>query len=151
MMNKHHHSWISILTVLINVSLFYTNIKLSHLSLINQYYIIIQIFLLMIEYRKLRRKRCSNDSTGLIWYEFESIILNVKQVWNVEKRIDYLFRLFLRTCKTVSRKPCINRVDKMKISQFSYTTIVVTITMKFLAVLTTTSIYHDWSTHKTFW
>ena len=42
----------------------------------------------------------------------------------------------------MSRKPCINREDKRNIPQFSYTVIVVTRTMKFLAVVTPKSIYH---------
>ena len=59
--------------------------------------------------------------------------------------------IFLRTCKTVSRKICINREDKSKSSQFSYIDIVVTIKMKFLAVVTLPSIHHGCSAWKTFW
>ena len=50
--------------------------------------------------------------------------------------------IFLRTCKTVSRKSCIKIEDKNKISEFSYTVIVVEITMKFLVFIIPPSIYH---------
>ena len=52
-----------------------------------------------------------------------------------------VLNFFLRTRKTVSRKPCINRDNKSKISQFICTVIVVTRTMKFLGVVTPQYIY----------
>ena len=51
--------------------------------------------------------------------------------------------IVLITCKTVSRKPCINREDNIKISQFNYTAIVLIITMKLLSVVTSPSIYQN--------
>ena len=61
-------------------------------------------------------------------------------------------RIMMRTtCKTVSIEPCINIEEKIKISQFIYTDIFVTRTMKFLAVVTTPYIYHGFSTQKTLW
>ena len=57
--------------------------------------------------------------------------------------------IVLRTCKTVSIKPCINRLDKSKISQFSYKVIFVARKIKFLLVVTPPSIYHGFSTRKT--
>ena len=53
--------------------------------------------------------------------------------------------------KTAPRKPCINREDKRKISQFSYNVIVVARKMNFLEVVTPPSINHGFSTWKTFW
>ena len=47
--------------------------------------------------------------------------------------------------KIVSRNPCINREDNIKISQFSYTAIVITITMKLLVVVNPLSIYQHQS------
>ena len=49
--------------------------------------------------------------------------------------------IVLMTFKTVSIKQCINIEDKSKISQFSYTVIVVSLTIKFLAVVTLPYIY----------
>ena len=49
--------------------------------------------------------------------------------------------IVLRTCITVSRKPCINREDNIKISQFSYKAIVVTRTMSLLVFVTPQYIY----------
>ena len=49
----------------------------------------------------------------------------------------------LRKFKTLSVKPCINREDNSKRSQFSYTFIVVEITMKFLAFVNPPYIYQD--------
>ena len=54
--------------------------------------------------------------------------------------------IVLRTCKTVSRKPYINRQDNSKISQFSYSVTVVSITIKLLEVVAPPSIYHGCST-----
>ena len=48
--------------------------------------------------------------------------------------------------KTVSRQPCVNRESKIRMSQFSYTVIVVPIKMKFLEIVTPPSIYQI---HKT--
>ena len=45
----------------------------------------------------------------------------------------------------MSRNPCINREDNIKISQFSYTAIVITITMKFLVVVNPLYIYQHQS------
>ena len=64
--------------------------------------------------------------------EFEMVKILLKTV----------LAIFLKTCKTVSIKPCINREDKSNSSQFSYTDIFLTKTMKFLEVLTPPSIYH---------
>ena len=58
-----------------------------------------------------------------------------------KKTLKTVLIIFMRTCKTVSIKPYTNREDGSEISQFSYTDIVVTITMKFLEVLTPPSIY----------
>ena len=49
-------------------------------------------------------------------YEFE---LN-------ERTFKTVLRMFLRTCRTVSRKPCINREANIKSSQFSYIVVVIT-------------------------
>ena len=54
-----------------------------------------------------------------------------------------VLRIVLRTCKTVSRRPFINREAKIKISQFSYLVTVVEITMEFLSVVTPPYIYYD--------
>ena len=62
-----------------------------------------------------------------------------------------VLNIVLRACKTVSIRPCISREYKIKISKFSYTVIVVAITLKFLAVVTPPYIYHGFSTRKTFW
>ena len=62
-----------------------------------------------------------------------------------------VLRIFIRTCKTVSRKSCINIESKSKSSKFIYTDIVFEITMKFLAGVTPPYIYHDFYTQKTFW
>ena len=48
---------------------------------------------------------------------------------------------FLRTCKTVSREPFINREIMIRISQFCFTAIVVTRKMRFLSVVTPSAIY----------
>ena len=69
----------------------------------------------------------------------------------MKRKLITVLIIFLRTCKTVSIKPCINREDKRKSSKFSYKVIVVTQTMKFLAVVKTHSIYHGCSTQKMFW
>ena len=53
-----------------------------------------------------------------------------------------VIRIVVITCKTVSRKSCINREDNIKRSQFSYIDIVVTRIMKFLSVVIPTSIYY---------
>ena len=50
---------------------------------------------------------------------------NVQWVKNDEKNIDFFLRIVLRTCIKVSIKPCINRENKIRSSQFSYTVIVV--------------------------
>ena len=42
----------------------------------------------------------------------------------------------------MSRKLCMNRESKSRISQFSYIVIVVTRALKFLAVVTPPNIYH---------
>ena len=67
---------------------------------------------------------------------------NFQWVWNVEKNIGNYSENFLRICTTVSRKTYINIEDKSKRSQFSYTGIVVVITMKLLEVVTQPYIYH---------
>ena len=59
--------------------------------------------------------------------------------------------IVLRTCKTVSRKLCINREDSRKISQFSYTVIVVEISIKFIAALSSSFIHLGFSTRKMLW
>ena len=59
--------------------------------------------------------------------------------------------MFLRTCKIVSINSCKNKWSKNRRSKFSDTVIFVTITMKLLAVVTSSSIYHGCSTQKTFW
>ena len=59
--------------------------------------------------------------------------------------------IFLRTCKIVSRNPCINRESNTESPKFSYTPIILTTTMKFLAVVTPSYIYRCWSTQKTLW
>ena len=52
----------------------------------------------------------------------------------------------------MSRKSFINGKDKIKSSQFSYTDIVITRKIKFLAVVTPPpDIYHGCSTWKIFW
>ena len=50
--------------------------------------------------------------------------------------------IVLRTYKTVPRKPCINREDKRKISHFSFSVTDVERTIKLLAVVIPTYIYH---------
>ena len=59
----------------------------------------------------------------------------------IKRKLEKILRIFLRTCKTVLRKPCINREDKSECSQFNYTVIVLTRTMKFLSVVTPPSVY----------
>ena len=76
-----------------------------------------------------------------IFNQFELMKITLKNV----------LRIVLRTCKTVSRKPCINIEDKNESPQFSYTYIVEIITWKLLAVVTLPSIYHDCSTWRKFW
>ena len=56
----------------------------------------------------------------------------------------------MRTCKTVSRKPCINREAKSRKSQLSYSVTVVETTMKLLAVVKPPSSYNGFSTQKMF-
>ena len=56
-------------------------------------------------------------------------------------KLKTVLRIVLRTCKTVSINPCISREDNSKITQCSYKSIVVTKTMKFLAIVTPLSIY----------
>ena len=43
----------------------------------------------------------------------------------MKRTLNFFLRIFLRTCKTVSTKPCINRESNRSISQFIYTVIVV--------------------------
>ena len=49
--------------------------------------------------------------------------------------------IVLGTCKTVSRKPCINREDKSMSSKFSYASIVLTRKMKLLEFVMPPYIY----------
>ena len=51
-------------------------------------------------------------------------------------KLKYVRSIFMRICKSLSRKPCINRAYTSKSSYFSYTYIVVTRTIKFLSVIT---------------
>ena len=52
--------------------------------------------------------------------------INLKQwVWNVDKTIENGSHFFLRTCRTVSRKPCLNRWDKNKRSKRRHAIIIV--------------------------
>ena len=44
----------------------------------------------------------------------------------LKRALKTVLRIFMRTCKAISRKPCINRESKIKSLQFSYTVIVVT-------------------------
>ena len=67
----------------------------------------------------------------------------------VNRALKTFLRMFLKTCKTVSIKLCINREGKINISQFSYTFIVVTITTKSLVVVSPPNIFHRCSTRKT--
>ena len=53
-----------------------------------------------------------------------------------------VIRIVVITCKTVSRKSCINREDNIKRSQLSYIDIGVTRIMKFLSVVIPPSIYY---------
>ena len=50
--------------------------------------------------------------------------------------------IVLIKCKTVSRKPCINREDKSERSQFIFTDILVTRTTYFVVVVAPPSICH---------
>ena len=43
----------------------------------------------------------------------------------MKRRLKTVLRIDLITCKTVPRKPCINREDNSKISQVSYTVVVI--------------------------
>ena len=85
----------------------------------------------------------------LVSFDMESIkwVWNVQQVRNDEITLKTVLRIFMWICKTVIRKPYINREDKIKIYQFSYTVIVATRTTKFLEVVTLTYFYHGLSTH----
>ena len=65
----------------------------------------------------------------------------------IKRALKTILRIVLVTCKTVSRKPCINIEYKRNISKFSYTYIVVIIKMKFLAIVTPPSIYHNITLH----
>ena len=73
-----------------------------------------------------------NNIIQLDWFDMDS----TQWVWNFEKKIETVMRIVLRTCKTVSIKPCINREYNSKISYFSYIVIVVSRIMKFLEVVT---------------
>ena len=55
--------------------------------------------------------------------------------------LKYVLIIVLVTCKTSSIKPCINRESKIKISQLSHSVTIFERKMKFLAVVTPTSIY----------
>ena len=59
----------------------------------------------------------------------------------MKRKLETVLSIFLRTCKTVSRKLFINSQDRSKISQFIYTFIVVTRTMKLLEFVTPPSIF----------
>ena len=59
--------------------------------------------------------------------------------------------IVMRTCTTLSMNSHINREYNRRISQFSYTDIFVTITVKFLSVVTPLSTYCGCSTQKMFW
>ena len=53
--------------------------------------------------------------------------------------------------KQRKKTPRINGERNIRSSKFSYTVIVVTITMKFIAVVTPPGTYHGYSTRKTLW
>ena len=55
--------------------------------------------------------------------------------------LETVLRIVLITCKPASRKLCLNIEDKNESSQFIYTSIIVTITIKLLAFVTPPSIY----------
>ena len=94
--------------------------------------------------RRYRRKKCFDESDGLILI----CSISLKEQTIILKT----FLIFvLRTCKTMSRKTGINREDKSKISQLTYTVIFLTRTTKLLAVVTSSSIYHYFPTWKMFW
>ena len=59
-----------------------------------------------------------------------------------KRTLNFFLRIFLRTCKTVSRKPCMNREDKSKITHFSYTFILIKVTTKLPEVVIPPYIYH---------
>ena len=59
----------------------------------------------------------------------------------MKRTLKNVLRTALKTCKSVSRKPCINREDESERSQFIYTAIFVIIKMNLLAVITQPSIY----------
>ena len=86
----------------------------------------------------------------MIWTQ-----LNEFEMFNefemMKRTLKTFIRIVLRTCKTVPRKPCINREANIKSSQFIYSVTVVERTTEFLAVVTPPSIYHDCPTRKTFW
>ena len=54
----------------------------------------------------------------------------------MKRTLKTVLRMVMRTYKTVSIKPCINREDKSTISPISYVAIFVTRTVKFLVVVT---------------
>ena len=58
--------------------------------------------------------------TSLYWVDMDSTqrVLNAKRVWNDEKNNEKDSKIFLKTCKTVSRKPCINREYKKRAIEF---------------------------------
>ena len=70
--------------------------------------------------------------------EFEMMKITLKNVLGI----------VMRTWKTVSIKPCINREDKIMSSQFRYADIAVIIRMNFLSVVKLTPIYYGWYTQK---
>ena len=64
----------------------------------------------------------------MIWTQINEFeIYNSVEI--IKESFKTVLRIFLRTCETVSRKPCINRESKSRSSQFSYAVIVVTRTL----------------------
>ena len=59
----------------------------------------------------------------------------------MKRQLKTVLIIFLRTCKTVSRKPYINIEINSRISKFSYKFIVVKRKIKLLAVVTPPDIY----------
>ena len=124
----------------------------SHFNSIWSSYQNILFFRLLCLLSRVWKTRCSDNSTRLSWNGIESIVLNFSMGFKWWKEHwKKVLSILLRTCKIVSIKPCKNREDKSRSAKFRYTTIVVSITMNFLAVVTPLHIYHGWSTWKMFW
>ena len=109
----------------------------------------------MFSFDRIQKSLNNKMFWWLDWIELIWNRLNEFEMFNefemTKRKLQTVLRTILRTCKTVLKNPCIIREDKNNISKFIYTDIVVTRTTRFLEVVTPKSIYHGFSTQKTFW